>query len=112
MKLFSQRAGCDALDLLHHQRGTIRGPYPYKEMEMIGLNGKLKDRPPFFFALLFNELSSTSGDLTRKHWLAAAGTPDQVIDDEMHPVLIALVLKLVCILHSLIIHDILQICKG
>ncbi len=102
MKFYSQIAGCDALDLLHHQRGAIRGPHPYKEMNVIGLNRQRKDRPPLFFALLFNDLPGTLGDLTRQHWLAAAWTPDEMIDDEMHTVLITLVLKLVCILHSLL----------
>gem|GEM_PF-2558149 len=40
MKLFSQIASCDPLDLLYHQRGAIRGPDPHKQMHMIGLNGK------------------------------------------------------------------------
>jgi hypothetical protein len=69
---------------------------------MIGLNGKAKNDPSFFFALFFDDLSGTPGDITRKHWLAAAWTPDQMIDDKMHTVLITLVLKLVCILHSLL----------
>jgi hypothetical protein len=82
-----------------HGQARMRCSFPY-------------DRPSFLFALLFNDLSSTSGEITRQHWLAAAWTPNEMIDDEMHPMLIALVLKLVCILHSLTIHNILQICKG
>ncbi len=81
-------------------------------MDVIGLNGKGKNNPSFFLALFFNDLPGSSRDITRKYWLAAAWTPDEMIDDEMYTVLITLVLKFICILHSLIIHGILQICKG
>ncbi len=56
---------------------------------------------PFSLHFSQNDLPGTLGELTRQHWLAAAWTPDEMRDDQMHPVLIALVLKLVCILHSL-----------
>ncbi len=62
-------------------------------MDMIGLNSQRENRPSFHEALLTKKMLTASFDLAYQDRLAAAWTPDEMIDDEMHTVLIALVLK-------------------
>ncbi len=62
-------------------------------MKVIWLKSQGEHRPPFCFALLPNEMLTACFHLVHEDRLATPWTPDQVIDDEMHTVLIALVLK-------------------
>ena len=62
-------------------------------MDMIGLNSQRENCPSARVALLTKKMLTASFDLAYQDRLAAAWTSDEMIDDEMHTVLIALVLK-------------------
>jgi len=44
--------GGKALQFLHHFGSTIGGPYPHKEVQVIGLNCQCENISPLFLALL------------------------------------------------------------
>lgn len=61
-------------------------------MDMIRLNSQGKQDPSLLFAFLFNELLATLFDLADQNGFTTAWAPDQVIDNQMNPVLITLIL--------------------
>lgn len=61
---------------------------------MIGLDRELNDVPTFLGALLLNELDKSIFELACENRLATFGAPDEMIDEQVYPVLIALVVHL------------------
>jgi hypothetical protein len=112
-KLPTETKGSDALEFFHHLSRAIRGPNPHTHMNVIGLDRKGKHEPALLLALMLNELLASFLDLTYQDRLAAFGTPDEMIHNEVYSVLISLIFKmLVCCIHVSSIHNISTKCKG
>jgi hypothetical protein len=58
---------------------------------MIGLDGKLQDFPSFLCTLDANLMLTLPSDPSREDRFAWLGTPEQVIDDQVNTVLVALI---------------------
>ena len=65
-------------------------------MHVIGHDCQRMDLP----VLLFDDVLTALGNRSREYGLAPPRTANQLRDDQMHTVLIALVFKLPCIFHS------------
>ena len=92
--LDSQLMGSEALALLDHLRRRISWPHLDKQVDMIWLNSKLKDVPPMLGALLFDERFAVLGDLAYKHRLPPLRYPDQVVDNQVNPVLVSFISRI------------------
>jgi len=60
---------------------------------MLWLDSECENNPSFLFALCFYEFLATILEFSSKKRLAALGTPDEMIDNEMDSMFISLVLK-------------------
>src|SRR5260370_1090491 len=109
-ELRAQMEGGDALARLHHLRGAVARPHPYKQVDMIGLNGEGEDVPPLLRALALDQLPAACGHWPYQHRFAAPWAPDQVVKDEMDALLIPLIRM--CLLHASSIHDNRPTSKG
>src|SRR5262249_13687869 len=89
----------DALALLDDVGRGIDGPGPDEEVDVVGLDRQLQDRPPLLSALVLDQLAAVPGNLADQHRLAALRAPDAVVDDEMDAVFVPLVL------HTLIVDN-------
>jgi len=89
--LFSQPAARCAFALFDHIRRAVGCPDTHKEMDVIGLDGKLKNFPSLFLALFFKELATVGGNTVDQNRLAPLGTPDEVIDNQVNSVFISLI---------------------
>jgi hypothetical protein len=87
--------GAKALQFLDDISRTIGRPYAYKQVHVVGLNSQFKDIPSFLSTLLLDQLCETILERACKNGLASFGTPDEMIDNEMYPVLISLVVHFV-----------------
>jgi hypothetical protein len=94
--------GAKALQFLDNLSRTIGRPYSYKQVQVVGLNSQLKDIPSFLSTLLLDQLCETILERACKNGLASFGTPDEMTDNEMDPVLISLIVHFggVCRFHS------------
>src|SRR5215469_13102324 len=98
--------GGNSLQFLDDLCCTIARKYTHKHMDVIGLNRQGKNGPALLFALCLNQLLTTLFDLANQDRLTPTWTPDQMVDDQMHAMLISLVFKaVVCLTHMSSIHD-------
>jgi hypothetical protein len=79
------------LDFLEYIGRGILGPDPDEEVDVIGLDGQFLDVPTLLRTLGLDELAAVLGHLAHQDRLSPLGTPDEVVDDEMNPVLITLI---------------------
>lgn len=100
-ELLSQGERGAAFQFFDDFRGTIRGPHPNKEVNMIRLNSQGENLPAFLFAFSFNQLGATILQFAGENRFPSFRTPDEMIDNQMDTMLIPLVGKLafVCRFH-------------
>src|SRR5215831_1032347 len=84
--------GGEALQFLHDLRRAIGGPDPQKDMDVIGLDRQGENVPAFLLALLTNELPAAFFERAYKNGFTPFRAPDEMVDDQVNPVLISLVL--------------------
>jgi hypothetical protein len=65
-------------------------------MDMVRLKRHRQHLPALLRALALDHLTTPRRHWSRQHRLAAPGAPDEVGDEEMHAVLVSLVLACVC----------------
>ena len=92
-ELLAQREGGEALALFHHIRRAHRGPDAHKAMDVIGLHRQFQNRPALLVALLANQRLAACANLVHQRLSAALGTPDEVVDNQMEMVFVALVVE-------------------
>jgi len=80
--------GSIAFQFLDGIGGRIARPDSYKEVDVIGLDRKSQDSPSFLFAFLFEKCLASLLEWANQKGLAPFGRPDEMIDDEMNPMLI------------------------
>ena len=83
--------------LLHDFCRRVPRPHAHKEMDMVWLNGQLKNRPPFLSAFLLNECLAILDDSSTEYGFAALRTPDEMVDNEVDTVFVSLVFHVVII---------------
>ena len=111
-KLTTQVMCCKPLARFHHIRRTIFWPDAYKQMHMVGLDCQLKYCPSHVLAFLIDKFTTTLCDEAFQNGLATARTPDQVVNDQVDAVFVALIFKgRVCLFHIMKIHIKRQICN-
>jgi hypothetical protein len=81
----------DSLDRLEYIGRGVLGPDPDEQVDVIGLNGKLLDVPTQLRTLGLDEPATVLGHVPHQDGLPPLGTPDEVADDEVESVVIALV---------------------
>jgi len=101
-ELFPKCESREPLALCDDISSTHGGPRADKEMDVIWLYCQFQYRPALLVALLPEKLLTAYSDSVDQHFLTPLGTPDEMIDDEMHMMLVVL------ILHSVHHVDILQ----
>src|SRR5215469_7757571 len=76
-------------------------------MNVIRLNSQSKNRPPFFITLLLNQNLTAVFNGPCEYGLAATWTPDQMIDNQMNSMFVALICMLLdlCLFHVTTIHQ-------
>ena len=92
-ELLAQRERGESLALFDHIRRAHRGPDPHKEMDVIGLHRQFQNRPALLVTLLANQVFAACANLIHQHLSPAFGTPDEVVDNQMHMVFVALVVQ-------------------
>jgi hypothetical protein len=60
---------------------------------VIGLDRQCEYLPTLIFALLLNELLASFFDFPNKDRFAPAWTPDEMVHNQVHPLLVSLVFK-------------------
>jgi hypothetical protein len=81
----------DALALLDDLGSTVAGPDADEEMDMIRLDGQLQNLPPFVLALARNDTAAVLCHSIDKDRLASLRAPDEVKNDEVNTVFVALI---------------------
>jgi hypothetical protein len=89
--LLAKLEGSKPLALLDDARRAIAGPDANQQMDVVGLDGQFQDVPTFLAALVLDPLPAVLRHVAREDGLAALGTPDEMVDDEMDSVFIALI---------------------
>src|SRR5712692_9111383 len=89
--LLPQRMGSKPLTFLHNLGGAYRRPDLNTKMNMLRLNRQLDNLPSLLLTFLPEQSFTVLCHRPGKHGLTALRTPDQVIDNEMDAVLVALV---------------------
>jgi hypothetical protein len=88
--LLAEMVCCESLALLDYISRRVGRPHAHKEMDMIGLDRQLQYLPALLNTLLLDKGLAILGDTATKHRFTALGTPDQVVDDKVDAVFIAL----------------------
>jgi hypothetical protein len=82
-------------------------------VDVIGLDSQRQKEPALFLALVLNEVLTAFFDLANKDRLAPTRTPDEMIHNQVHSMLIALIFKVVlCLIHLSTIYWISTEYKG
>jgi hypothetical protein len=87
-----QFAGRDAFHFLEHIGGGRGRPGPDEQMDVIGLDRQLLDMPSVLSALGLDQGFTVDRDFSGEDGLTTLRTPDQVVDDQVDTVFVALVL--------------------
>ncbi len=99
LELPSPMKGAKPFALLDDIGCTLPRKTPHEQMDVIGLNGQAKNDPSFFLALLFKQLLAPLFDVPGKDRFAAPEALNEMVHHQMDAVLIALILKCVCLLY-------------
>jgi hypothetical protein len=67
-------------------------------VDVIGLDGQFLDMPPQLSALAEDQLAAGLGNLPREDGLSTLRTPDEVVDDQVNPMFVALIFNVDSIL--------------
>src|SRR6185312_1545073 len=102
-ELLTERECREAFALLHHIRRTDRGPDSHKQMDMIGLHSQFQNRPALLVALLANQVITAFANLIYQHLSSAFGTPDEVVDNQMHMMFVALIVQVAHVVYPVAI---------
>ena len=86
--------------LLDYLCRRVGRPDTHEEMDMIGLNRQLQNRPTLLSTLLLDEGLAILGDSATEHGFPSLGTPDQVVDDKVDAVFISLIIHVDIISHN------------
>ncbi len=89
--LISQLLRGDTLHLLEHFRRR-RGLHSHEEMDVIRLDRQFLDVPPVLGTLRLDQCPAVARDLAREDRLASLRTPDEVVDDKVDSMFVALIL--------------------
>ena len=81
-------------------RGRGWGPDPRTEVDVIGLNRRLKNLPAFLGTLLFDRGLAILSNGDAQHGFAPLWAPDQMVDDKVDAVFISLIIHVDIILHN------------
>jgi hypothetical protein len=92
-ELVAEREGGASLALLHHIRRAPGGPDPHKEMYVVRLYREFYNRPALLVALLANQVFAAFANLVHQHLSPALRPPDEVVDNQMHVLFVALVVE-------------------
>jgi hypothetical protein len=113
-KLFAQGEGREAFELLDHCGWAIGRPNAHKEVNVVRHDRKPQDRPSLLFALCFDKRLTPVLDCTNQQRLTPFGTPDEMVHDEVYPMLIPLIVQpaWLCCFHSGNIQPIQRAVKG
>jgi hypothetical protein len=84
----------DPLACFRHSSRAHRGPDPHEEMDVIGLDGKLQNRPAFLVTPLANQAFAAFANRVHQHLSPAVGTPDEVVDKQTHLLFVASVVRI------------------
>jgi len=91
--------GRKPLALLDDLGGRRDRPGPDEQVDVVRLHGQFQDRPALLLALALDQLAAFLGHVADKDRLASFRAPDEVVDDQMDPMLVALVL------HNLVVDN-------
>ncbi len=92
-ELLAERDCGEPLALFDDIRRAHRGPDPHEQMEMIELHSEFHNRPALLVTRLANQLLAAFANLVHQHLAPAFGAPDEVVDNQMHMVFVALVVQ-------------------
>jgi len=92
--------GRESFALLHHLCGRVGRPDTHEEMDMIGLNRQLHNRPTLLGTLLLDEGLTVLSDSATEHGFPSLGTPDQVVDDKVDTVFIPLIIHVDIVVYN------------
>jgi len=92
--------GRKSFALLHHLCGRVGRPDTHEEMDMIGLNRQLHNRPTLLGTLLLDEGLTVLSDSATEHGFPSLGTPDQVVDDKVDTVFIPLIIHVDIVVYN------------
>jgi hypothetical protein len=81
----------DPFDCLEDISGRIFGPDANEQVDMVRLDGQLFNVPCLFGTLGLDPLLAILGDVADQHGLPPLGTPNQVVDDQVDPMLVPLI---------------------
>ncbi len=95
----------EPLALLDHLCGRVGRPDTDEEMDMIGLNRQLHNRPPTLSTFLFNEGTTVLRNGATQNGFASLGAPDQVVNDQVDAVFISLIFHVDIIVYKDILNN-------
>src|SRR5262249_886314 len=90
-ELSAEREGGDALALVHEVRGALARPHPHQQVNVIRLDPQRQYPPPTLNTFRLNEFPAPRGHRPCQHGLTPFGAPDQVVDDPVDAMRVALV---------------------
>lgn len=93
LEVLPQNARGEPLAFLDNIRRAVGGPYADKQVDVVGLDGEAKNLPALLSAFLPDEGVALAAHGVDEHGLAALGAPDEVVDNEVDAVLVALVFE-------------------
>jgi hypothetical protein len=70
----------------------VAGPDRQEQVNVVGVDGQFQDLPSLLVALGLDERAAVTGYVAGENRLAPFGTPDEMIDDKMYSMFVALVL--------------------
>jgi hypothetical protein len=72
--------------------GAVAGPDTNEQVYVVRLDGQLKDCPTLLAAFLRDPMPAVFSDVSREDRFPPLRTPNEVINDQMDPVFIALII--------------------
>ena len=92
--LTTQLARCESFAMLNHFACCHTWRYSHEQMYVVRIDCEFQDLPTFFVALALNETTTILSYAALKNRLTSLWSPDQMIDNQMHSVLVSLVFHL------------------